>query len=46
MAWRRPGDKSLIIQTNDGYFTDAYMRHSASMSQRLIQSFHGPRLTK
>ena len=27
MAWRRP----TIIWTNDGKFTDAYMRHSASM---------------
>ena len=26
MAWRRPGD-------NDGKFTDAYMRHSTSMSK-------------
>ena len=33
MAWRRPGDNwQAIIWTNDGYFTDAYMRHSASMS--------------
>ena len=28
MAWCRPG----IIWTNDDYFTDAYMCHSASMS--------------
>ena len=28
MASRRPG----IFWTSDGYFTDAYMRHSASMS--------------
>ena len=28
MTWRRRG----IIWTNDGYFTDAYMRHTASMS--------------
>ena len=27
-AWRRPG----IIWTNDGWFNDAYVRHSASMS--------------
>ena len=31
MAWRRPGDKA-IIWTNDGWFNDAYLRHSASMS--------------
>ena len=31
MAWRRPGDKPLS-EPNDGQFTDAYMRHSASMS--------------
>ena len=31
MAWRRPGNKA-IIWSNDGKFTDAYMRHSASMS--------------
>ena len=24
--------RQAIIWTNDGYFTDAYMRHSASMS--------------
>ena len=29
MAWRRP---QAIIWTNDGKFTDTYMRHSASMS--------------
>ena len=28
MAWRRPA----IIWANDGLFTDAYTRHSASMS--------------
>ena len=28
MAWHRPG----IIWTNDGKFTDTYMRHSPSMS--------------
>ena len=28
MAWRQ-----AIIWTNDGNLTDAYMRHSASMSQ-------------
>ena len=27
MAWHQP-----IIWSNDGKFTDAYMRHSASMS--------------
>ena len=34
MAWHLPGDKPLnfaIIWTSDGYFTDAYMRHLASM---------------
>ena len=31
MARRRPGDKA-VIWTNDGYFTEAYMRHSASVS--------------
>ena len=31
MAWRRPVDKPLS-EPNDGLFTDAYMRHSASMS--------------
>ena len=31
MAWPRPHDKA-IIWTKDGKFTDAYMRHSASMS--------------
>ena len=30
MAWRRPGDKSLSEPTMVK-FTDAYMRHSASM---------------
>ena len=25
--------RQAIIWANDGYFTDAYMRHSASMSQ-------------
>ena len=29
MAWRRPDGK---FTGNDGKFTDAYMRHSASMS--------------
>ena len=33
MAWRQPGQiPQAIICTNDGKFTDAYMRHSASMS--------------
>ena len=32
MAWRRPGDKPLSGPGNDGQITDAYMRHSASMS--------------
>ena len=33
MAWGQPGDKPLSdIWTNDDYFTDAYMRHSASTS--------------
>ena len=34
MAWHRPGDKPIeaIIWINGGYFTNAYMRHSASMS--------------
>ena len=27
-----PSRRQAIIWTNDGYFTDAYMRHSASMS--------------
>ena len=27
-----PNRRQAIIWTNDGYFTDAYMRHSASMS--------------
>ena len=27
-----PGRRQAIIWTNDGLFTDAYMRHSASMS--------------
>ena len=27
-----PRRRQAIIWTNDGYFTDAYMRHSASMS--------------
>ena len=31
MAWRRPGDKSLS-KPMLLFFTDAYMRHSASMS--------------
>ena len=31
MAWRRLGDEA-IIWTKDGCFTDAYMRHTASMS--------------
>ena len=31
MAWRRPGDKPLS-EPMMGLFTDAYMRHSASMS--------------
>ena len=31
MAWRRRGDKP-IIWTNGGQFTDAYIRHPASMS--------------
>ena len=31
MAWRRPGDKPLS-ETMMAQFTDAYMRHSASMS--------------
>ena len=43
MAWRRPGDKPLseammvvrrqaIIWSNDGKFTNTYMRRLASMS--------------
>ena len=33
MAWRRLGDKPLSEpMTVDSKFTDAYMRHSASMS--------------
>ena len=31
MHCHRPGDKPLIIWTNDGLFTDTDMRHSASM---------------
>ena len=31
MAWRRPRGQA-IIWTNDGQITNAYMRHSASMS--------------
>ena len=31
MAWCRSGDKPLS-ETNDSWFTDAYIRHSASMS--------------
>ena len=31
MAWRRPGDKPLS-EPMMAQFTDAYMRHSASMS--------------
>ena len=31
MAWRR-ARRQAIIWTNDGQITDAYMRHSASMS--------------
>ena len=27
-----PARRQAIVWTNDGYFTDAYMRHSASMS--------------
>ena len=27
-----PARWQAIVWTNDGYFTDAYMRHSASMS--------------
>ena len=37
MAWRRPGDKQLsepmMVQ-----LTDAYMRHSASMSKKYKKS--------
>ena len=33
MAWYRPDDKPLINWANDGYFDDAYMRHSNSTSQ-------------
>ena len=42
MAWRHAGDKPLseaewriyssVILTNEGEITDAYMRHSATMS--------------
>ena len=33
MALRQPGDKPLAEpMMNDGWITDAYMRHSASMS--------------
>ena len=32
MAWHRPGEKPLSDTINDGYFSGAYMRHSASMS--------------
>ena len=31
MAWRRPGDKPLS-EPKMAYVSDAYMRHSASMS--------------
>ena len=31
LAWRRPGHKPLF-EPYDGYFTEAYMRHSASVS--------------
>ena len=27
-----PTKQQAVIWTNDGYFTDAYIRHSASMS--------------
>ena len=37
MAWCQPGD--AIIWTNDDYFTDSYMRHSASMSLRINNTF-------
>ena len=32
MAWRWSGDKPLCEPMTVSYFTDAYMRHSASMS--------------
>ena len=31
MAWCQPGDRPLF-EPNDGWYTDAYMRHSAPMS--------------
>ena len=36
MAWRRPGDKPLS-ETIMAWVTDAYMRHSASMIDYVIQ---------
>ena len=33
MAWCRPGDVPLSEPINYGYFNDAYMRYSASMSK-------------
>ena len=33
IAWHRPGDRSFIICTTDCWLTDAYMLHSASVSQ-------------
>ena len=31
-----PSRRQAIIWTNDGKFTDAYMRHSASINNKLI----------
>ena len=39
MAWRRPGDKPLSEPMNDVLFTDAYMRHSASVHTTFLWSF-------
>ena len=32
MAWRRQARRQATVGPHDGQFTDAYMRHSASMS--------------
>ena len=42
MSWCRSGDKPLFEPMMHGQFTDAYMRHSASMSfnVRCLQSLH------
>ena len=31
MVWRQPGDKA-VIWTNDGYLTDTFMHHVASVT--------------